>query len=436
MFPGAPVVFPKHSVEAHSNACLCQETAEQLSVHVAESLPGVEVLRPIWSKWSHNLDTDLDYYLHNLKSDSTILQPYVITVCRDGIPQVILAGQITKRRISSVVSFVNIPGPNLKSLEVINGGRMGRQSVAIDRLLVRQLSNALRNTHVDLLCFQRLPLQSDLFRELQQVPGLLMKERVPHVFCYSVVPLTAPPGKRARAFSGKNRREVRRKTRMLERAFPGKARFQCFSNPGELEAGMGDATAVDDTTWQHYLGCGLFDTPHASENLAFCARREWLRIYVMYVEDSPVAFLIGQQYEQTFYCEHAGYSPDFARYSVGSLLTAWAMESLAAAGAKHVDLGEGGQEHNRRLGCDVRRVGTVHLYSSTLRGLSVNAFFAATQAVRAGGRGIREYLRLNRTSGAWSRFLLARRRPPVGLLWEPRQTYIERRDPSSVSDKS
>ena len=281
---------------------------------------------------------------------------------------------------------------------------MGWQSAAIDKLLVWQLSNALRNADVDLVCFQRLPLQSQLFRELQQVPDLLMKQRVPHVFCYSVVPLTAPPGKRVRAFSGKNRREVRRKTRMLQRAFPGRARFRCFSGPSELEAGLRDAIAVDVTTWQHHT-YGPLDTPCTRENLMFCARRGWLRIYVMYVGDSPVAFLIGQHYRQTFYCQHAGYRLDFARYSVGSLLTAWALESLADVGVEQVDLGEGGQNHNRRLGCDFSEAGTVHLYSPTLRGLCANIFFAATQAVRMGGREARETLRLNQLGRIWKDFL-------------------------------
>jgi len=193
---------------------------------------------------------------------------------------------------------------------------------------------------------------------------------------------------------------------MLERAFPGRARFQCFTDPGELDAALRDATAVDVTTWQHYLGCGLPATPQTREKLVFCARRGWLRIYVMYIEDSPVAFLVGQHYRQTFYCQYAGYRPDFARYSVGSLLTTWALESLAAVGIEQVDLGKGGQEHNRRLGCELRRDGTVHLYSSTLRGLCANLFFAATQAVRAGGRYTREGLRLNWPGRIWKAFLI------------------------------
>jgi Acetyltransferase (GNAT) domain len=407
-FSDLSLALPNQSGEVTSKSYDSQEVTQQLSVQVADNLPAIEALRPIWTKWTHNLNTDLDYYLDNLNSDSTILQPYVITVSQGGIPQAMLVGQVRQCRVSTVISSVNIRGPKAKVLEVITGGRMGRQSAAIDQLLVLQLRDALREGSVDLLCFQRLPLQSDLFREIQEVPGLLMKHRVPHVFCYSVVPLTAPQGKRPRALAGKNRREARRKARILQRAFPGKARSHCFSDPTELEAGLRDAAAVRLSTWQHHLDGCTPGTVYDGEKLAFCARQGWLRIYVMYVEEAPVAFLIGQCYQRTFYCQHAGYRSDFARYSVGSLLTTWAFESLAATGVEQADLGEGGQEHNRRLGCRVYEEGTVHLYSPTLRGLCVNLFFAAAQAVRTGGRHARERLQATRPNGEWSRFLPAR----------------------------
>ena len=378
-------------------------TDENLSLKVAATLEAVEELRPIWKQWSHNLDTDLDYYLQNLKNDPTILRPYVITIYQDGSPLAMLVGQVRKQRISTVVSSINVRGPKVTMLEMVNGARMGKQSAAIDRLLASHICAATRSKDVDLLCFRRLPLQSGLFRMLQQSPGLL-KERVPHVFHYSVVPLTAAPGQHARALSGKNKREVRRKTRILGRTFPGKARVQCFSQPEELESGLRDAASVDVTTWQHHVGCGLLDARGSFNNLAFCAGQGWLRIYVMYVDQSPVAYLIGQHYKQTFYCQYAGYHSGFSRFSVGSLLTAWVMKTLAAEGIEQVDLGEGGQEHNRRLGCRIYDEGTVHVYSPTLRGLYANMLFATTQTIRAVGRGAIKTLRLDKASKAWSRF--------------------------------
>ena len=409
VFSEVSAAFREHPEQAISKPFLSMNEAQTFSVQVAQSIPSVEALRPIWKTWTNNLNTDIDYYLHNLKTDPSILHPYVITVCQDGIAQAMLVGQVRRRRVSAVISWVKVHGPRAKVLEVMAGGRVGRLSSGIDKRFALQLQDALRSTAVDLLCFQRLPLESDLFRELRQLPSL-MKRRVADVFCYSVVPLAASGGKRSPALSGKNRREVRRKTKILQRAFPGNAQFRCFAGLSELDAGLQAAAAVDVTTWQHYMGYGLLNETQARERLTFCARQGWLRIYVMYVEDRPVAFLIGQHHQQTYYCQFTGYHPDFARYSVGSLLTAWVLENLAAAGVEQVDLGEGGQEHNRRLGCQVREEGTVHMYSLTLRGLCANLFFAAAQAVRTGGRSTREGLHLNGATGIWARFLLERRK--------------------------
>ena len=377
------------------------------SVQVATTLPAVEALRPIWRKWAHSLNTDIDYYLYNLTQDSSIVRPYVVTVYNDGAPQAMLIGQVRRRRASAIVSFVNFPGPTVHVLEIRKGGRIGRPSATIDKLLAEQLSKTVRGGEVDLLCFERLSLHSELYRKVRRLPGLFVKERVPHVFCYSVLSLTAPERKRPRVFSGKTRREVRRKTRILERAFPNQMELKCFSQLSELDAGMCDAMRIAVTTWQYYLGLGLTDTAQTRETFRFLARHGWLRIYVLYVQDAPCAFLVGQLYNNTFYCQHAGYHQEFGRFSVGSLLTALAFEDLAAAGVQRVDLGEGGQEHNRRLGCQMSEEGTVHVYCPTLRGIWLNLFFGATLMVRNGGRKTRSAFQLDWLAKRWSQFLLS-----------------------------
>lgn len=382
--------------------------AEGLSVQVAGSMRAVLELRSVWEKWTHCLETDLDYFSHNVENDPTIVRPHVITIWRDGAAQAMLVGYVRKRRVSTVVSFVNIPGPKVNILEIVKGGRVGKQSATIEKALVLELLRSVRSGEADLVCFQRLSLQSELLREVQRYPGLLIKDRVPHIFYYSILSLKAGKEERGSLLPGKARREVRRKTRILERQFPGKARVRCFSDPGEVDAGICDALTVAENTWQHHLGDGLSSNSQTRANLRFFANKRWLRIYVLYLEDRPCAFLIGQLFRNTFYCQYAGYHPAFARFSVGSLLTAWALENLVEAGVDQVDLGEGGQEHNRRLGCQISEEGTVHVYSPTFRGLWLNMFFATTQTVRIGGRMTLTGLRLSWLPKVWCQFLVSR----------------------------
>ena len=383
-------------------------TADGFSVHVAYNTQHVEELRPVWKPFARSLDSDIDYFLFRLKNDPAVQRPYAISICKKGEPKAMLLGQVRQRGVSAVVSFVNVPGPRVRVLEIANGGRIGESSPAIEKLFAMQLGKALRSRELDSLCFTRLPLRSELFRQLQKVPGLLFKQRVPHVFYYSVLALNGPDEKPAGAFTGKAGREARRKMRNLEKAFPGKVELKSFSGVSELDPGMCDAMRVAVTTWQYYLGTGLVDSAETRKMFRFFAQQGWLRIYVLYIGGVPAAYLVGQLYNGTFYCQHAGYQSKLAHLSVGAVLTARVLEELAAAGVQAVDLGEGAQEHNRRLGCKRVEEGTVHMYAPTMRGALLSTFIGTAQMIRAGGSRTRSRFGLNGMSRKWGDYLVAR----------------------------
>jgi hypothetical protein len=135
----------------------------------------VETLRPLWKIWANSLDTDLDFYLHQLSQDSTALAPYVITVYSDGIARAMLVGQIRKQKASAVISFVNIPGPTMRVLEIKKGGRMGQDSQEIDRMLAMALFKATQSGAIDSIFFERLPLDCELFRQIRQIPASFLQ---------------------------------------------------------------------------------------------------------------------------------------------------------------------------------------------------------------------------------------------------------------------
>jgi hypothetical protein len=384
--------------------------ANSLSVRLATTIAAVEELRPIWQCWNSGLDTDIDHYLHSLSNDPTILGPWVMIVLSGRITQALLIGQVRRRRASAVVSFVRIRGPRAKVLEILNGGRLGPPSSAIDRHLVVELLKIIKRGAVDLACFYRLPLGSSLFRHIQELPSTLISDRVPYLFSYSRLELAGAEG---RLLPGKTLREARRKMRILERAFPGKTSFQCFSTRGEMDSAIRDAMTVAGNSWQYRLDEELPRADQMHRRLKFFEDQQWLRIYLLYVNATPVAYLIGCLYKETFFCRYAGYDPHFAQFSVGSLLTARAFEELAAAGVKNVDLGVGRDEHNRRLGSQRCEEGTIHVYSPTLRGICVNLFFAVTQLIRMLGRSISSALHLDPISKFWRGFLIGCTKEPA-----------------------
>jgi hypothetical protein len=415
--------------EASSDWCpISRGPSGAYFVQLAETAEEVEMLRPTWQKWAHTLDSDIDYFLHEIKHDPESVQPYVITVHDGQAPQAMLVGAIKSRKVSSVVSFVNVSGPRGRVLEIKRGARIGRPSPAIDALLAAELFATCHSRKVDSISFERLPLDSELFHQIQKLGGLLVRERVPHVCRYSTLALDADGKSPARIFWGKARREIRRKTRIVDRDFPGGLQLKCFSGVDEIDAAMSDAMRIAVTTWQYDLGLSLIDTARTRETLRFQARRNWLRIFVLYLNGLPCAFLVGQLYESTFYCQYAGFHPSYARYSVGSLLTARAFEELASAGVRLVDLGDGGQEHHRRLGSTVSEEGSVQLFSDSVRGIGLNAFFGITHVVRSGGRRTRTALRLGSLGKLWRQYRSRKSRSGSEIFKASRRMFFSNRE--------
>jgi hypothetical protein len=373
----------------------------------ATTITEVEALRPIWKKWMLSPESDIDYYLHRLSLDKAVLRPHILTVWSGGVARAMLIGRIRGCKTATVVSFVTIPGPAARVLEIKHGGRIGQPSAEIDKLLARELLDTARSGQIDSICFERLPLQASLYREIKYIARFFVKERVPHTFCYSVLKLH-DKDKLGRIFKGKIGREIRRKERILDREFHNQVSLKCFSEPEELDVGLSDTMRIAVTTWQYYLGTGLINDGGIRETFQFLAKHGWLRIFVLYVADMPSAFLVGQLYNDSFYCQYAGYDPKYTRFSVGSLLSARSFNHLAAIGVQRIDLGEGGQEHNRRWGCETLEEGTVHVYSPTFRGICLNLFVGTAQIVRNGGRRTQSALKLRWVQKLWSHFLLSR----------------------------
>jgi hypothetical protein len=239
-------------------------SGSDFSVRVAVTAQAVEELRPIWSNFDHHLDTDIDYYLHNLRNDPTILHPYIVTVSSDGLVESMLIGVVRKHKVPAVITSVNISGPQARELEIEKRGILGRHCPSVDRLVALQLSEALRYGLADFLCFRGLPLRSGLIPELEQLTGLQAKKRGLHVLFDSTLVLTTAEGKRLAVFSGKRRREIARNTRNLNRMVGNRACFKCLLSPSELNTGICDAIAIAATTYKYSLGWGLQDIPQDS----------------------------------------------------------------------------------------------------------------------------------------------------------------------------
>lgn len=119
----------------------------------------------------------------------------------------------------------------------------------------------------------------------------------------------------------KTRADLNRNCRKLREHVEGALVLRTYTDPGQVEEFMNNASAISERTYQwHLLNRGLRAQEDFRIKLLEAGARGWLRSYVLYCRNEPVAFMVGFLYRGRYYSTDIGYHPDWAKWSVGNVL--------------------------------------------------------------------------------------------------------------------
>jgi CelD/BcsL family acetyltransferase involved in cellulose biosynthesis len=183
-----------------------------------------------------------------------------------------------------------------------------------------------------------------------------------------------------RGLGRSQRSRLRRKYKKLVSGLAGKAQVRSFRSLADLEPAISDMEKIASRTDKRLLfGVGFFDTPQIREQLAVAAENGWLRIYILYLDEKPVAFWRGTVYKRCLQADDVAHDPVWSEFSPGICLFLNVLEDLQVEDIKMVDLCFGDIQFKQCFG-DLRRIESrVHIYAPTLRGLQLNLLGTATQ---------------------------------------------------------
>lgn len=131
------------------------------------------------------------------------------------------------------------------------------------------------------------------------------------------------------SFRKKKRYNLNRNVRLLSDAVEKDYSMERITHPDQVEKFLNAVDHVYERCWQkktygsHQHGTVENITYHQS-----IARLGWLRSYLLICAGSPVAYIIGYQYEGRYYYEYIGYDRAWAHLSPGTVLTYLMIEDL------------------------------------------------------------------------------------------------------------
>ena len=150
--------------------------------------------------------------------------------------------------------------------------------------------------------------------------------------------------------SRKTREDVRRTRKNFGAKATARVQVICYTEPEQAEDLAAALAQVSRKTYQyHLLGLGLEDTSDHVAQLRATAGGGWLRAYVLWIGNDPMAFGLGYHDRHTYYGHHVGYDPAISRMQPGIFLHTEVMADLLANGIHRFDFLSGDSLYKQRM---------------------------------------------------------------------------------------
>ena len=364
--------------------------SDGMQIRVARDFAEVESLREAWSKWPGHRDSEIDFYLMIVRSYPEVLRPHVIALYRNGQPEAILIGRLEEKKLAFKVGYLTLFRPKARCLDFVYDGLRGNASPENTEILVREVTNCLRSGEADLALLEFVPIDSVLYRYSKTLPGFLSRDTSPSRTGHESLKLPPSIDELYKRMSSKRRSEIRRKAKKFVAQATAGINIVCYRQPEQLDRIFQDVEEIAKKTYLRGLGTGFEDNALVRARLELCARKGWLRAYVLYVGDRPCAYWIGMMCGETFYGEYVGYDPEYRLLSPGMYVMLNVIETFCNGTSgdtvREVDFGFGNAEYKSAL-CNSSSVeSSVFMFAPTFKGLRLNFTRTAARMVDNAGR--------------------------------------------------
>jgi Acetyltransferase (GNAT) domain len=366
---------------------------DSFALNVIRDLMGLEALRETWSRWPGTKHADLDFFIAAARSRGETCRPHVIFLTRNGTPEALLAGLKTRGRIPLRVGSVVLWRPKVTVLEFVYGGLLGYTSAENCTLLIHAVKDALVDGESDVALWEQLNVQSQLYQRVRQLPRLLMRDHA--ISCQDHWFLRFPESLDSflQQLGRSQRSKLRRKYRNVLKAFDGRVRVCNFQTHADLQKAIPDMELIASRSAKRKRGFGFFDTLHNRLQLDLEAAKKCLRLYILYIDERPIAFWKGTLYNRCLQAEDVGYDWAWRDYSPGIFLFLKILDRNRGEHIELIDFGCGESQVHRCFANVRQQDARIHIYAPRLRGFQLNVLEALTHSATTLLRRARYFVR-------------------------------------------
>lgn len=184
-------------------------------------------------------------------------------------------------------------------------------------------------------------------------------------------------------FSSKTRNTFRRKEKKL-----GEIKVIRCSTVDQVADFLRDAHQISVNTWQtEQFGLRVKNDASDLAQFTFLASQGALRSYLLYQDEIPMAFIIGNQHRGLYRYEEVGFDRKFHSLSPGQVLLLKVLDDMFGDNPPECfDFGMGDADYKRMLANVETTAGNIWLVPPGIRGRSLVTYLNGSRSIRQCGR--------------------------------------------------
>ena len=339
---------------------------KNLEFNIFENLKDLETLREDWERMRCHPNSDIDYFMALMLSDKdNIIKPYIFVFKENGNVKAIIVGRIETKCITITIGYKKLFKFNVKAYTINNQGFLGSISEDVFSILRSQLEQLVNNKTVDIVFFSFIDTGSRIFE-------LLKNNELKNFFViwgddnlhWKISNLDTFQ-KYMQSISYKFRKNLNRSKRKILNKNICIRNYTTLENVDQF---LSFAEDIAKKSYQRGLGVGFINSSKDNMLTKVAARLNWLNSYVIFFDDTPVAFERIYLYDNKLFCQDAAYDPKYRDYDLGTNLFIYIIEeAFKNPKKKEIDFGLGDAEYKRRFGNEYFCEKVLYLFARTNR---------------------------------------------------------------------
>ena len=346
----------------------------EITVSKINSIDKIDSIKKDWnllhkSYNSNNLYTDPDYFETMFKSRVPAdAQINVVLFKRKQNPIAIIIGWTNPNYIvTSWFGYCKLNSLSLKCFEVENNGIITDGEKETEQFVFHYLKNLIKKREVELFSLNHLTSKNPLWSKLLSGKGMRKRSIYKNSVNWITTLRNSNTGERNHIHCRKTLLKLSRKAKKFNNSFDNEINIRVFNLENEVSSFIKYAETISKNSYQYSINVGVSDNQYWHEMLMALAKGKYLRAYMLFVKNKPVAYIFGMQYSNILFLVATAFDYNYEHYSPGEYLRHALIDEFLELGIDVIDYGYGDAIYKQRCGTEFIEEASIRIYGNGLK---------------------------------------------------------------------